>query len=82
MKKAYEAPEILFEDFSLSTSISAGCEKIINPLLYTCGVYYPGVGMIFIEGNTGCEEVVEDTHKTADGYCYHVPSEDKNLFNS
>lgn len=82
MKKAYEAPAILFEDFSLSTSISAGCEKIINPLLYTCGVTYPGIGVIFVEGNTGCVVKMKDTFKTADGYCYHVPTEDKNLFNS
>lgn len=82
MKKVYEAPEILFEDFSLSTSISAGCDKIINPLLYTCGVYYPGIGMIFVEGNTGCSVKMEDTFETSDGYCYHVPNEDKNLFNS
>ena len=82
MKKHYEAPQILFEDFSLSVSIAAGCEKKINPLMYTCGVNYPGVGMIFVEGNTGCKETVESTFKTTDGYCYHVPTEDKNLFNS
>lgn len=82
MKKTYEAPEILFEDFALSTSISAGCEKIINPLLYTCGVNYPGIGVIFVQGNTGCDVEMEDSFKTADGYCYHVPTEDKNMFNS
>ena len=26
MKLAYEAPEIIYEDFSLSASIAAGCE--------------------------------------------------------
>ena len=82
MKKVYEAPEILFEDFSLSTSISAGCDKIITPLLYTCGVNYPGIGIIFIEENTGCKVRMKDTFQTHDGYCYHVPTEDKNLFNS
>ena len=41
MKKAYSKPDIVFEDFSLSTNIAAGCEE--NPSLYTetvntCGV--------------------------------------------
>jgi hypothetical protein len=37
-KKQYSAPDIFFEDFSLSTSIAAGCEE--KPFGYTdmCGV--------------------------------------------
>ena len=81
MKKHYEAPEILFEDFSLSTSIAAGCDKIINPVLYECGVNYPGVGVIFVTGASGCVEKVDDGF-TNDGYCYHVPEESRNMFNS
>lgn len=82
MKKVYSAPEILFEDFALSTSISAGCEKIINPLLYTCGVNYPGIGVIFVEDANGCKVKVTDGSSMGNGFCYHVPTEDNNMFNS
>lgn len=82
MKKIYSAPEIMFEDFSLSSNIAAGCEKIVNPHLYECGVNFPGIGIIFTDDALGCIEKVESDTKTHDGFCYHVPQENKNLFNS
>lgn len=82
MKKTYMAPEILFEDFSLSTSIAAGCEKVITPVLYQCGVNYPGLGIIFTDAAWGCKIKVEDGNSLGGGYCYHIPSESANMFNS
>lgn len=79
MKKTYEAPEILFESFSLSTSISAGCE-FKNGLLTEgeCGYQTRG-GVIFVEGVNGCKYTEPDTN---DSLCYHVPNEYANIFNS
>lgn len=79
MKKAYEKPAIIFEDFSLSTSIAAGCE-FINDLQSqgTCG-YPTRNGIIFTTEITGCKYHESDVN---DSLCYHVPSDDYNIFNS
>jgi len=81
MKKIYAKPEIVFESFSVSASIAANCEKIVTPQLYSCGVNYPGVGVIFTDEAQGCIKKMEDT-VMGDGYCYHVPTESANMFNS
>ena len=81
MKKVYEKPEIVFENFSLSTNIAAGCE-------YTDpnhpDLFFSGMGYAFTsEANCGYpipNEVGGDGD--FNGICYHVPSEIKNLFNS
>ncbi|MBQ7871776.1 MAG: hypothetical protein IJ357_06505 [Oscillospiraceae bacterium] len=80
MKKTYEKPAIIFEDFSLSTSIAAGCE-LVTPLPTSddgCGYPTRG-GIIFIEG-TQCTTYPQDG--SYNGFCYHVPAETSNLFNS
>ena len=84
MKKAYEKPEIVFENFSLSTNIAAGCEVKTNlPGNKTCGLDFSGV-IIFLDGMTGCTETVTNTggDGSYNGICYHVPSGKNNLFNS
>lgn len=82
MKKAYSKPEIVFENFSLSTNIAAGCEQK-NELQSggTCGHKW-GKSTIFTEEVTGCKKKVTDGSGDYNGLCYHVPNESYNVFNS
>ena len=86
MKKKYSKPEIAYEDFALSTSISAGCELETPLASYAqlCG--YPldprrpnNSPTIFVEG-AQCSNVQDDGKYNT--FCYHVPYESNNLFNS
>ncbi len=86
MKKVYTAPQILFESFTMSTNIAAGCEAIVgNPSKNTCAYSYEdefaGPVSIFTSQVSGClvTEVQEDGYN---GFCYHVPNEEFNLFAS
>jgi len=79
MKKPYQKPKITFEDFSLSTSITAGCE-------YKNGLHAQGAcgyetrdGVVFTLDVSGCKYTQPDTNDTL---CYHVPNESNNIFNS
>ena len=80
MKKTYCAPEILFEDFSLSSSISVGCEfKSRNQTKEEeCG-YETRNGVVFMESISGCKYHEPDVN---DELCYHVPNEYANVFTS
>lgn len=82
MKKNYSKPEIVFEDFSLCTSIAANCEfKNNGPSSNQCGYQPEGLPYtIFLTGMSGCARKYTDGGYN--GICYHVPSEDSNLFNS
>ena len=82
MKKQYIKPDILFEDFALSTSIAAGCGIIIdNQAAEQCG--YPwGKGFVFLIDVTGCTSKAEDGSEEYDGLCYDVPIATNELFNS
>lgn len=72
---------IMFEDFSLSTSI-ASCEvKTNTPAAEQCGVDMGSI-TIFLNGNLECTTVVADGTADANGWCYHVPTQNSNLFNS
>ena len=82
MKKVYEKPEIMYEDFSLSTSIAVGCE-VDTPLpTYeeNCGYPIRG-GVVFMTG-TDCTHPPQTEDGEDNGFCYHVPVESNNLFNS
>lgn len=82
MKKAYTKPEIVFEDFSLSTNIAAGCEFPSQiHAKDSCGFYFEGVGFIFITEESGCVDREIETGVFS-GICYHVPTEDSNVFSS
>lgn len=86
MKKRYKKPRIVFEDFTLSTNIAGTCESIVgNPSKGTCAVIGTG-GIDMFDGMVGaCVYTPEDMGGTADewdGFCYHVPTEYNNLFNS
>lgn len=79
MKKYYEAPEILFEDFTMSTSIAANCNVIVNnPSENLCG-YPTRNGVVFTQDIAGCVYKQPDNY---DGVCYHTPTDTTDLFNS
>ena len=80
MKKIYSKPEIIFEDFSLSTSIAAGCELDTPLPSYEENCGYPTRGgIVFVEGAQCTTHPQDGMHN---GFCYHVPVETSNLFNS
>ena len=81
MKKEYSKPMAFVEDFSLQTSIAAGCDiPAPLPTKDECGYPIPGIGNVFVSGANGCTYTAQDGAFNAP--CYHVPAEDKNLFNS
>ena len=86
MKKAYFKPEILFEDFTLTTHIASDCEvKTNTPSQGQCGINASGIN-IFLEGMNGCKDFgFVEVKPGGDGsfgkICYHVPF-GENLFNS
>ena len=83
MKKTYTKPEIMFEDFSLSTSIALGCVYGAQHQQYMCpyvdNEFFEAV--IFLEsmGNV-CETQVEDSANN--GLCYHDPVPELKIFAS
>ncbi len=94
MKKKYIKPEILFEDFTLSTSVaSCATESMIKVMAdNTCGFYDEYLKVVVVTDNTGgCATVdskYKDSYRVAktpgenDGVCYHVPIEAYNMWNS
>lgn len=82
MKKVYSKPEIMFEDFTLSTSV-ASCEVQVESMMYECAVeFVPGVYFMFDDQVNGCNFPVEDGSEEANGICYHVPTPSNNVFGS
>ena len=80
MKKHYEAPEIYFDDFSLSTSIAGDCGIIVNSTRDSCP-YVTRTGLnIFLSSMGACTTTEDDGDYN--GICYHVPVTESNLFNS
>ena len=84
MKKVYSKPEIVFEDFSLSSSI-ASCEiEVEGPSQGICGYKYEGgFGQTIFTSELGtsiCNMPVDDDINN--GFCYYIPVDNKNLFNS
>lgn len=86
MSRAYSKPTIVYEDFSLSTSVANCDTKTKLPSYMQCGLPLPGVGTVFVDGNTGCllKPSVLDPNSPNDeiynGICYHVPYDNKELF--
>lgn len=87
MTKNYVKPQIVFEDFSLSKNIAAGCDRLVNnPSKGTCAVLGTG-GIAVFDGTVGkaCVFKPEDlggSKDEYDGFCYHVPADNNDLFNS
>ena len=79
MKKKYSKPIVIVEDFSLQTSIAAGCQfKTDTQVEGACG-YPTRNGIIFTDEIVGCEYKRPDQF---DSICYHVPTDTSDLFNS
>lgn len=80
MRKHYEAPVIVFEDFSLSTNIAATCGTVVNFGKSDCW-YETRTGLhVFMSGMNGCTTAEDDGEYN--GICYHVPVEEQSLFSS
>ncbi len=81
MKKHYQAPEILFEDFALSSSIAGSCGFIVNnSSKYVCAFYDEREEKYVFTADIGaCSTKNEDGQN---GICYHVPVDTSDLFNS
>lgn len=73
----------MFEDFTLSTNIAGDCEAKLNtPSNGVCGYQPEGATYtIFLTDMSGCDRQYPDG-ANANGLCYHIPTDDKNLFNS
>lgn len=88
MKKMYSKPEIVFENFAISTNIAGDCEVpfVNNPSKGSCAVTGTG-GIAVFDSQVGAvcvfkpgEVGYDDDYY--DQLCYHVPTEYNNLFNS
>lgn len=87
MKKKYSKPDIMFESFTLSNNIAATCapgaETLVSDNL--CGKLFSDGSMVFTTAVAGCSiKVTAD--QDGDGqwgeYCYHVPANLLNAFDS
>ena len=82
MKKKYEKPMIIIEDFSLDTTIAGDCEVPTNtPNSGNCGLDFGPNIVIFTESVQQCTKDYGADDGEYNGICYHVPLGD-NLFNS
>lgn len=81
MKKKYVKPVFVFESFSLDTNIAGDCEKIVGtPTRGTCTV--EGTGGITMFDDSASGICMFEPDGEWNGFCYHVPVDYKNLFNS
>ena len=81
MKSIYVSPEIMYEDFSLSSNIAVGCEFTeINATQDVCA-YESDLGSVFTD-SVGAACAFKPQDGIYDGLCYHVPTEASNIFNS
>lgn len=87
MKKKYTAPGIYFESFSLSAAVTVNCDTVIDTQsLNMCGVD-TGIQYIFFDTMNKCRTEpgffpIPKTDDGFNGFCYHVPTEGNQLFNS
>lgn len=82
MKKEYQKPDILFDSFSLSSTIAGSCSFDTNTKSQgDCGVMF-GELKVFTSKVTGCRDGVIVDSGQFNGLCYHVPTNDKNIFMS
>ena len=80
MKKRYEKPDIMFDNFTMSESV-ARCEEKANFARGVCGVEMgPNWIMFTDELGSSCNFIQKDLEYN--GLCYHVPYDSNNVFNS
>lgn len=81
MKKEYKKPIVVFESFSLSTSIAAGCGTTPE----SSDLYIPGIDKYAFTTSCGYD-VTEGAGGDGEfnGFCYHVMTSTSNggVFNS
>lgn len=87
MKKAYEKPIIIFENFSVSAHIAGDCEAIVgNPSKGTCAIIGTGGDAVFDNSIKACVFTPTDmgfeNDDMFDQACYHIPDPYNSLFNS
>ena len=80
MKKTYSKPDIVFESFSLSTSVASNCLIYAPSQPSGIGAIQAGMFTVFQNSTQGC--IVQVTTGVWEGFCYHNPSDFNNLFNS
>lgn len=94
MKKKYEKPIVLIEDYSMSEiCASSPCEEKLNfadgnschswmsfDITDDEGIYI-GTGYVFNSGNSDCNAGFMDQLGEFNGICYHGP-ENRNFFTS
>lgn len=83
MKKTYSQPDIVFESFSLASSIAAHCA--VKTELQTQGNCFVQFGAlrVFTTQVAGCvENGIAIPSDEFNGFCYHVPTNATNLFMS
>ena len=84
MKKKYSKPDIMYEDFTPSTSIAAGCTYEADAALYECGVPYDMWTLFNSTLGDVCSLPVENMSGQG-GWgevCYHNPIPGNNVFTS
>lgn len=87
MKKEYTKPQIIIENFTLSTNLAADCEKPFTGIAqFVCAIASesnPGITIFNANlDDSDCEYNGDGNKDTYDGFCYHVPTESNQLFNS
>ena len=85
MKKNYTKPMIIIETFTLCTNIAGNCEQPFSlQAQFVCGIPDSnGLDMKVFDPTLGGSCVIPGGDDTVyDGFCYHIPTEDRELFNS
>ena len=83
MNKTYSKPDIVFESFSLTTSIAGDCAvKTDLQTQGTCFVQF-GAIRVFTTQVAGCvNNGIAIPNDEFNGFCYHVPTNATNIFMS
>lgn len=87
MRKTYEKPVIMFENFAVNAHIAGDCEKIVgNPSKGSCAVSGTGGINVFTSEIGACvftpTDIGNNHNDMYDGACYHLPDPYNSLFNS
>lgn len=83
MKKIYEKPVVIIENFALCENIAVGCELKSNHQQDVC-TYVDNGWITFTSQNTACVDVQidQEEQEKSEKLCYHVPMEEYNIFTS
>lgn len=77
-KKPYSKPDIVFQNFRLSTDLCAACSIAASFAPNECPVTIPDFPFTLI-GMENCEMYAPEE---SDTLCYHVPFADNSIFSS